>query len=115
LAGYDITAAKLKPLVEKQNFTSDQLTVINRMLRGCWALRSGDLCTKFLTLMIDEKFKIVEDELNPIEFDTKYGKKTFYPQYVLDENETLDDKRPKKEADPTDEKIKAAMEKGIIE
>ncbi len=93
----------LKPLIEKQNFSSEQLTAINKLMRGCWKLRTAALCSAALGYALPDKFSIVEDKENPIE---GYNGKTFFKTYVLKEGEKI----PAQEANEELEKSKESGE-----
>lgn len=93
----------MKPLIEKQNFTSEQLTAINRLMRGCWKLRTAALCTAALGYAIPDNFKVVEDTEHPQE---GYNGKTFFRTYILKEGEKI----PAQEANEELEKVKEAGE-----
>ena len=69
MAQYHSKAAILKPIVEAQNFSSEQLTTILKMMRGCTMLRQGKVINSFFECMIPEGFEIKEGKLR----EGKYG------------------------------------------
>ena len=98
-AQYHQAAEFLKDEVKGHDFSSEQLTAINKLMRGCWKLRTAALCSAALGYALPEGFSIVEDKENPIE---GYNGKTFFKTYVLKEGEKI----PSQESNEELEKVK---------
>lgn len=69
MALYHLKAEKLKPLVEKASFTTEQLNLIHQMMRGCSQLRQGKVISSFMECMLPEDYEMKEG----LEIEGKYG------------------------------------------
>ncbi len=107
---YSETFTALKPLVEKQNFSGEQLTIINKLMRGCWKLRQAKLCSTALSYAIPDDFEIVENTNITKESTYNGVTKTYHPVIVKRKDEEL----PKDENAELDEATKEAMKTGEI-
>lgn len=102
---YSQTYSALKDQVAKCNFNSEQLTVINRLMRGCWKLRSGDLCSQALQYALPDDFEVVPNT-NIVYKDFKGNER--HPLIVKRKDEPLP------EPSELDQKLKEALETGEI-
>ena len=100
--------AELKPLVETGNFTPEQLTIVNRLMRGCWKLRTAQLCTNALEYALPDAFEVVQDTDHPIE---GMNGKTWYKTFIIEKGGSI----PKSENDELNEQTKKAIETGVIQ
>ena len=71
MAQYHQAAQFLKLEVEQHNFSSEQLTTILKMMRGCVMLRKGSYIQSFFECMIPQGYELKEGK----ERLSKYGKK----------------------------------------
>ena len=71
MAKYHITAQKLKPFVEKANFTKDQLNIMLNLMRSCSQLRQRKVIESFFIEVLPDSF-MTETEIK----EGIYGKYT---------------------------------------
>jgi len=83
MAQYHQKAEVLKPEVEAQNFSGEQLTTILKMMRGCTMLRQVKVIESFMECMIPEGFEIKQGELR----EGKYGQ--YRLSYVVKAGEEI--------------------------
>lgn len=83
MAQYHTRAAQLKPQVEAANFTSEQLTLIHKMMRGCTMLRQGSVIDSFLSCMLPDKFEMKQGDI----VQGQYG--AYRPLFVVEKGQAV--------------------------
>ena len=71
-AQYHQTAEFLKSEVDASNFSSEQLTTILKMMRGCTMLRQGKVINSFFACMVPQGYELKEGKERISKYDKPY-------------------------------------------